>query len=202
MIAGAPAVPGAAGTTARLALAVAASALVHALVLAGGGLAGDPGLDGFMPGAIGRNALYVTLPPVAGGAGPAPGGAERPRPGAPAARAAAGTVPLAAPKYHRAAELDQRPQIRVHVEPQFPALALAPTGRAVLRLYIDEAGEVDEVAIESADVTGAFAEAARKAFAAARYYPGVKDGKPVKSLVRIEVLFGLPPPPAAAATLR
>lgn len=200
MIAGAPAVPGAAGTTARLALAVAASTLVHALVLAGGGLDGELGLDGFMPGATGRNALYVTLPPVARGAGPAPGGAERPRPGAPAA--AAGTGPVPAPKYHRAAELDQRPQIRVHVEPQFPALALAPTGRVVLRLYVNEAGEVDEVAVESADATGAFAEAARKAFAGARYYPGVKDGKPVKSLVRIEVLFGLPPPPAAAATFR
>jgi len=69
----------------------------------------------------------------------------------------------------------------------------------VLRLYVNVSGEVDAVGIESAEATGAFADAARAAFAAARYYPGIKDGVPVKSLVRIEVLFGLPPPPAPAA---
>ena len=55
----------------------------------------------------------------------------------------------------RAHELDRRPQILSHVEPHFPALALVPTGRVVLRLYIDEAGGVDTVTAESADRTGA-----------------------------------------------
>ena len=204
MIALAPALPGAAKTTARLALAVAASALLHVLLLAGGGgLAGLLRLDAFSPGAGGRDALHVTLrpaieAPAASAAGKAP--APRARPGEPAATTAAGAGVLPAPRYYRAAELDQRPQIRVHVEPKFPALALVPTGRVVLRLYVNEAGEMDEVAVESADTTGDFAEAARQAFAAARYTPGIKDGRPVKSLVRIEVLFGLPPP--ASATLR
>ena len=94
----------------------------------------------------------------------------------------------------RAHELDRRPQILSHVEPHFPALALVPTGRVVLRLYVDEDGSVESVAAESADRTGAFEAAAREAFAAARFLPGIKDGVPVKALVRVEVLFGSPHP--------
>lgn len=73
-------------------------------------------------------------------------------------------------------------------------LALGPTGRVVLRLYVDETGQVDEVAVESDDPTGAFAASAREAFGAAYFLPGMKGGVPVKALVRIEVLFGSPHP--------
>lgn len=73
-------------------------------------------------------------------------------------------------------------------------LALGPTGRVVLRLYVDETGQVDEVAIESGDPTGAFEASAREAFGAAHFLPGMKGGVPVKALVRIEVLFGSPHP--------
>ena len=99
-----------------------------------------------------------------------------------------------APRYLAAHELDRRPQIVSHVEPQFPALALVPSGRVVLRLYIDEQGSVDSVAAETVDGNGAFEAAAREAFAAARFLPGIKDGVPVKALVRLEVLFGSPHP--------
>ena len=98
------------------------------------------------------------------------------------------------PRYFAAHELDSRPQVLSHVEPQFPALALGPTGRVVLRLYINEAGSVDRVAVESADTTGAFEAAAREAFATARFLPGTKAGVPVKAVMRIEVLFGRPHP--------
>jgi TonB family protein len=81
-----------------------------------------------------------------------------------------------------------------HVEPRFPVLALGPTGRVVLQLYVDEAGSVDTVAVESGDPTGGFEASAREAFAAARFLPGMKDGVQVKALVRIEVLFGSPHP--------
>jgi len=190
MIASAPAVPGAAGTTARLALAVSASAAIHALLLAGaGGHSGASLSDRFALGASGASALHVVLTPLP--AAPRPG--ERGT-GHGAKPDTAGILP--GPRYFRADELDARPQVRVRVEPQFPALALAPAGRVVLRLYIDEKGEIDDVVVESADANGAFAEAARRAFAAARFTPGVKDGVPVRSLVRIEVRFGLPPPPA------
>lgn len=98
------------------------------------------------------------------------------------------------PRYFATHELDRRAQIMSHVEPHFPVLALGPTGRVVLQLYVDEAGSVDTVAVESGDPSGAFEAAAREAFAAARFLPGMKDGVPVKALVRLEVLFGSPHP--------
>lgn len=104
----------------------------------------------------------------------------------------------APPMYYAAHELDQRPQIRSHVEPRFPVLALGPTGRVVLLLYIDEKGRVNKLATESGDPTGAFEAPAREAFSKARFVPGMKAGVPVKALMRIEVLFGKAHPANAA----
>ena len=139
---------------------------------------------GFSPSHAGSGLLSVMLLPEA----------AEPQPAAPSKIAAPATRAPGAPRYLAAHELDRRPQIQSHVEPHFPALALVPTGRVVLRLYIDETGAVDAVAAESADRTGAFEAAAREAFAAARFLPGIKDGVPVKALVRLEVLFGSPHP--------
>ena len=100
----------------------------------------------------------------------------------------------APPRYFTAEELDRRPLIQSHVEPQFPALALAPTGRVVLRLYVGEDGRVERIAVESGDPTGAFEAAARAAFGPARFLPGMKGGVAVKAMLRIEVLFGSPHP--------
>ena len=139
---------------------------------------------GFSSSDAGPGLLHVMLLPES----------AHPQPPAPAKLASPSTrVPRAA-RYLAAHELDRRPQVLSHVEPNFPALALVPTGRVVLRLYIDEHGGVDAVAAESADRTGAFEAAAREAFAAARFLPGMKDGVPVKALVRVEVLFGSPHP--------
>lgn len=93
-----------------------------------------------------------------------------------------------------AEELDRRPLIQSQVDAQFPVLALAPTGRVLLRLYVGEDGRVERIAVESGDPTGAFEAAARTAFGAARFLPGMKDGVAVKALLRIEVLFGAPHP--------
>ena len=139
---------------------------------------------GFSPSHAGSGLLRVLLLPEA----------AEPQPAAPSKLASQPTSVPRAPRYLAAHELDRRPQILSHVEPHFPALALVPTGRVVLRLYIDETGGVDAVAAESADRTGAFEAAAREAFAAARFLPGIKDGVPVKALVRVEVLFGSPHP--------
>jgi protein TonB len=109
-----------------------------------------------------------------------------------ARRVAAKGLPV--PRYFAVEELDRRPLIQSHVEPHFPALALAPVGRIVLRLYVGDDGRVEQIAVESSDPTGAFEAAARQAFGAARFLPGLKDGVAVRSLVRIEVLFGSPHP--------
>jgi protein TonB len=96
--------------------------------------------------------------------------------------------------YHPAAELHERPLIRTHVEPQFPAGATVPEGRVRLRLFIGADGNVDEVRIDSVEPQGAFGAAAAQAFAGATFTPGKIGGKPVKSLMTIEVLFGAPVP--------
>jgi periplasmic protein TonB len=170
----------------RLGLALAASLLAHAALLQG--LAVLPGAwqpaAGFSASDPAAGLLRVMLLP----------GAPEAQPAAPAKLAAPAAAVPRAPRYLAAHELDRRPQILSHVEPHFPALALVPTGRVVLRLYIDETGGVDAVAAESADRTGEFEAAAREAFAAARFLPGIKDGVPVKALVRLEVLFGSPHP--------
>ncbi len=173
-------------TVQRLGLALAASLIVHAALLQGLAVlprAWQPA-GGFSPSHPGSGLLRVLLLPDAAEA----------RFEAPAKLAAPATAVPRAPRYVPAHQLDRRPQILSRVEPHFPALALVPTGRVVLRLYIDETGAVDAVAAESADRTGAFEAAAREAFAAARFLPGIKDGVPVKALVRLEVLFGSPHP--------
>jgi protein TonB len=170
----------------RLGLALAASLIAHAALLQG--LAALPRAwqpaASFLPSHPGSGLLRVRLLPEA---------AEAQSAGPSKLASPAASVPRA-PRYLAAHELDRRPQILSQVEPHFPALALVPTGRVVLRLYIDEGGNVDAVAAESADRTGAFEAAAREAFAAARFLPGIKDGAPVKALVRVEVLFGSPHP--------
>jgi len=175
----------------RLGLALAASLIAHASLLQGLSVlprAWQPAAS-LSPSDPGAGLLHVVLLPEIAEPPPPPAHSK-------AASPASG-VPRAA-RYVAAEELDRRPQVLSHVEPNFPALALVPTGRVVLRLYIDEHGGVDAVAAESADRTGAFEAAAREAFAAARFLPGVKDGVPVKALVRVEVLFGSPHPENAS----
>jgi hypothetical protein len=56
-------------------------------------------------------------------------------------------------------------------------------------LYIDETGRVERVVVPEHPESDLFAPAVVKAFLAARYTPGIKDGKPVKSLVLLEIKF-------------
>jgi TonB family protein len=136
-------------------------------------------------------ARAVVLDPGAAAERPAP--RQTPPAGSPqsvSAIPAAGLLPPV--KYYTALELDRRPQPLDHIEPVYPALALSPVGRVTLALYIGENGEVDWLEVEAADQTGDFASSARKAFASARFLPGVRNGVAVKSLMRIEVRFGEP----------
>jgi TonB family protein len=167
----------------RLGFALAASLLAHGALLCALPRAGQPPA-GFSSSARPSEPLQVNFLTAA----------KRALKEQPAARQRPPRATPVPPRYFAVHELDRRPQILSHVEPYFPALALAPAGRVVLRLYVDETGGVDTVAVESADRTGAFEDAAREAFAAARFLPGMKDGAAVKALVRVEVLFGSPHP--------
>jgi protein TonB len=166
----------------RLGLALAASLLAHGALLSALPRAWEPAVRFSLTDFSSRPLQVSLLSPQ-----PAPALATREE-----TRTSRSISP--APRYFAAHELDRGPQIQSHVEPRFPALALGPSGRVVLRLYVDETGRVDRIAVESGDPTGGFEASAREAFAAARFLPGVKGGVPVKALVRIEVLFGSPHP--------
>ena len=131
----------------------------------------------------------VATPPHGGRApAAAPGGARSATD--PAARTtAAAPVRPSGPVYHVAGELDPPPRPLQDIEPEYPPEAGYQPGTVVLRLYIDEAGSVDRVDVLQATPAGLFENAARSAFAAARFSPGRIAGVPVKCQLTIEVEF-------------
>lgn len=85
--------------------------------------------------------------------------------------------------------------------PARPATAIAPNfpiqfqrsdfkGMVVILLRIDETGVVVAAEVEFADPPGLFDQAALGPFVHARYLPAEKNGLPVRSEKRIEVVFG------------
>jgi TonB family protein len=58
-----------------------------------------------------------------------------------------------------------------------------------LSLFIDETGQVRRVRVDGPPLAPDLEEAARQAFAQARFTPGQVDGRAVRSLIRVEVTF-------------
>ena len=103
----------------------------------------------------------------------------------------AGLAHAAEVRYWPAEKLDVRPQIRTHVMPEYPKdLPAGVRGRVVLELFIAADGTLDRVRVSRAEPRGRFEHATVKAFSRARFTPGLRKGRPVPSLVRIEVTFG------------
>jgi protein TonB len=96
--------------------------------------------------------------------------------------------------YYPAHLLDERPQVRTHIEPAFPAAAPVDSGRVTLRLYIGEDGRVEQIAVMQSDPPGVFEASAAAAFAGAQFTPGKVRGSAVKSQMTIELFFGSPVP--------
>ena len=61
--------------------------------------------------------------------------------------------------------------------------------RGELSLFIDERGVVQRVRVDGSPIPPVLEDAARNAFLRARFTPGEVDGRPVRSLIRIEVNF-------------
>lgn len=111
------------------------------------------------------------------------------------AAAAADPVPS---RYYQTRELDVPPGIKTHLEPVYPDAAArrSLSGKVVIRIYINEEGTVDRVETLRAQPPGYFERSAERAFRAARFTPGMKGNRPVKTQMTIEVSFDSPPPPA------
>ena len=94
-----------------------------------------------------------------------------------------------APTYLAAGRLDPGPRPLEDVEPVYPEEAQLQEGSVVLRLLINEAGTVDNVAVVRAYPTGLFERSALEAFGSAKFSPGKMLGVAVKSQITIEVMF-------------
>lgn len=95
----------------------------------------------------------------------------------------------AAPDYLLGVRLDPGPQPIGDIEPSYPDSGHLREGTVVLRILIDEAGHVDNVAVVRSTPKGAFEDAAVEAFAKALFSPGRAAGVPVKSQITVEVHF-------------
>lgn len=89
--------------------------------------------------------------------------------------------------YARAGDLDVKPQIRDRVIPVYPESAANLTGKVIVKVFINARGTVDKVAVVRAEPPGVFDDSAVSAFSAARFTPGMKGHKAVKSLLVLEV---------------
>jgi TonB family protein len=103
-----------------------------------------------------------------------------------------GILPLITPtRYYLPNELDARPQIRSRINPTYPqdAFEKGIAAELTLRIFIDEQGRVENVAVPGKNEVDPFVAAAIAAFRSATYTPGIKNGVPVKSLLLIKVNF-------------
>lgn len=121
----------------------------------------------------------------------------------PAAPATAETAPVspAAPAaaltssvdltYYNARDLDVQPHALRVIRPDYPAEAdrQRVSGTLRLQLKLEADGRVSDIEVVSATPPGVFEDSAIKAFRDARFAPAQKNGRPVRALVVIEVVY-------------
>ena len=170
----------------RVSAALALSAALHAVMLAGA-----PVLSGAGPAPAARPAaLQVRLVTADAPVAAQPSSAA-PKPRQAASGIKTGPQPAAAnaPRYWRASELDSKPIPLTPIEPATPAGAGGKTGRVLARVLINESGRADAVRVELSEPQAIFDDAVKAAFGAARYRPGMKGGRSVKSQMLVEITF-------------
>jgi TonB family protein len=109
----------------------------------------------------------------------------------------AGLLPLPAPTYYTVDQLTKRPQPTAEPELNAPEIAtIDASGTVILKLWINELGNVVSVDVEHTNVPEIISQAAVAAFKRLRFTPGERDGLPVGTLLRIEVRYdrGWTPP--------
>jgi TonB family protein len=98
------------------------------------------------------------------------------------------TSGIPVPRYYEPRELTQRATILREIDMFLGELKDEPgSGKAIIRLWINENGTVDQAETESSALSEVFEHAVLAQFAAARFRPAERDGLPVKSLMRVEV---------------
>lgn len=101
-----------------------------------------------------------------------------------------GVLPFSAPLFYPTNQLTKRPQPLGSAELDAPEISLiVASGRMILKLWIDESGEVVDVDIEKTDLPAVFSRTAQVAFKRLRFTPGERGGVRVGSVMRIEVNY-------------
>ncbi|KIF80984.1 hypothetical protein TSA66_09405 [Noviherbaspirillum autotrophicum] len=92
------------------------------------------------------------------------------------------------PYYFKASELDEKPQVLADIASD---LASRLTGElpqsGVLRLLINERGEIDQVVIDESGFSEANQRLVQDAFSKMKFHAGKIAGNPVKSELKIEI---------------
>lgn len=103
-----------------------------------------------------------------------------------------GVIELPELRFLPADELDVVAKPATPIAPNFPIQLQRSdvNGMVIILLKIDETGVAVDAEIEFADPPGVFDQAALGPFIYARYTPAQKNGLPVRSEKRIEVIFG------------
>jgi protein TonB len=98
---------------------------------------------------------------------------------------------LVDPVYYSARELDDYPAPAHPLRFGYPAhmTNAGVAGKVVLDVKLDETGVVDQVAVVAAEPPGHFEEHARATLASARFTPGRRDGRAVRSRVTVRVNY-------------
>lgn len=102
-------------------------------------------------------------------------------------------IPLEIPqqdRYLHRQELNLAPRLLAPIVVPYPE-QVQKFGKfhAILSLYLNEIGNVDRVEVDSSDLSLEQLKETIQTFRRAHFSPGEKDGTPVKSRLRIEVLF-------------
>lgn len=195
----------------RLLAALAASCLLHAAVIAtpymgASTTAAQPAVQkpaparGFqarlIPEGVPANAAENSAGGVSAEAQAPRAAEEEPRPAAERALGA-DLLPIPAPAYYTTDQLTKRPQPTSQPMLLAPELGPSiPSGKVILKLWINEFGYVASAEVEKSELPEAISASAAAAFGKLRFEPGQINGRPVGTVMRIEVIYydGAGPP--------
>lgn len=181
---------------ARLPAALAVSCAIHAAIivvpsLGGGSLQAQPAsakrtqaLTASLAGATANfKAALPAEPPAPAAEPPVDAAEDSPASGL-------GMLPVPALAYFTPDELTKRPQPLELGQFDTPEMkTIAAAGKLVVKLWIDDEGRVADAVIEESDLPELFAQTAVAAFRNTRFAPGERDGLPVGTVTRVEMIF-------------
>lgn len=99
-------------------------------------------------------------------------------------------TPIRQEPYFLLSELEEPPQILQDIDHNPANIEpYAQGGRVVLQLWIDEQGNVVDQKLVETMLPTVFVDSAMKSFAQAKFIAGIKDGRPVKSTVKVVVNY-------------